>query len=365
MCSNGIHRLINRRIANVDKVFRYTFDSLASLPTFRAENGNIYGHKRIIGDYRRNFSTSSEESADKLTSEQLYEISDYHEYIYARITDVNGTQRSFLQRYLPVDSVQDALHVLHDFTDLPWCSTIALATLIVKIMMFPLWIAAERSRRMNAYLIPEVTELKHKFKEAYATGNTKAAQELQSRMFQIVKRKTFVKGSIIQVVATLSQGAIFASVYGGLRLFAINPRDCPNFTFESPLWLDSLALPDPYFILPSIFGMLMTIVCEQNNETAEMMRGNRKIDPKNAELVKEQRKQDILKGVSRGAIVVFTVYSLFMPASAFFYLVPSFLFQTLVRHSCNNFTVAKFFDLPLPIVKETPGKEVAKKNHKR
>ncbi|UKJ88895.2 hypothetical protein MACJ_002141 [Theileria orientalis] len=290
----------------------------------------------------------SDVGKEKLSLEELYEIPDYHDYILSRITELNGTKRTALQEFLPVDYLQQMFIAVHDYTNLSWAATICLMTLFFKLVSLPIWSNSERIRRMNAHLMPRAVELQEKANYAFATKNEKLARETQRQIFEMTKENSFMKGMLIQMGSTAFQGLMFGTVYGGLRLFAINPTFRPDFTFESCLWLDSLCLPDPYFILPSIFGILMTIVFEHNlsvNFSATEA-------SKGTVASNLQKRQKYMKLASRIGIIFFTFYGFTMPSSAFFYLIPSFLFQTILRYSCNRFEVARFLGIPMPIVKK-------------
>ncbi|BAM41181.1 uncharacterized protein TOT_030000444 [Theileria orientalis strain Shintoku] len=285
---------------------------------------------------------------EKLSLEELYEIPDYQEYLLSRITEVNGTKRSALQEFLPVDYLQQMFMAVHDYTNLSWAATICVMTLFFKLVSLPIWSNSERIRRMNAHLMPRAMELQEKANHAFATKNEKLARETQRQIFEMTRENSFMKGMLVQMGSTAFQGLMFGTVYGGLRLFAINPTFRPDFTFESCLWLDSLCLPDPYFILPSIFGILMTIVFEHNlsvNFSATEA-------SKGTVVSNFQNRQKYMKLASRIGIIFFTFYGFTMPSSAFFYLIPSFLFQTILRYSCNRFEVARFLGIPMPIVKK-------------
>ncbi|EAN31145.1 60Kd inner membrane family protein [Theileria parva strain Muguga] len=276
--------------------------------------------------------------------EELFEIPDYHQYLLTRITESNGSKRSFLQHFLPVDYVQQMFITVHDTLNLSWSTTICLITLFFKVLLLPVWSAAERSRRLNAVIVPDVVKLQEKAKQAFSTKNHELARETQLKIFELTKRNSFVKGVFTQTGATMVQGLMFGTVYGGLRLFAIDPKSRPDFTYEPCLWLDSLCLPDPYYILPTIFGFLMTIVFEHNISLT--IPNNLQSTP-DSRLEKLKNRQKNMKIISRIGIILITFYGLSMPSSAFFYLIPSFLFQTIVRYSCNKFNIARLLNIPM------------------
>uniref|UniRef100_A0A3B0NB47 60Kd inner membrane protein, putative n=1 Tax=Theileria annulata TaxID=5874 RepID=A0A3B0NB47_THEAN len=289
-------------------------------------------------------------SGESLGVEELFEIPDYHQYLMTRIMDLNGNKRSILQRFLPVEYVQQMFLTVHDCLNLSWSATIFLITLFFKLLLLPVWSAAERSRRLNAVIMPEVVKLQEKAKLAFSTKNHELARETQLKIFELTKRNSFVKGILVQIGATMVQGLMFGTVYGGLRLFAIDPNSRPDFTYEPCLWLDSLCLPDPYYILPTIFGILMTFVFEHNISLS--ISSNLQSNP-GSELEKLKNRQKNMKIISRIGIILITLYGCSMPSSAFFYLIPSFLFQTIVRYLCNKFNIARLLNIPTTPIKRS------------
>ncbi|GFE55522.1 mitochondrial inner membrane protein protein [Babesia ovis] len=264
----------------------------------------------------------------------------------------NGNTKSIIQRMLPVEFMRDALTTMHDATGLSWATTITALTISLKVGFVPLWALGERARRNNAHLVPIATELQEKMKEAQQSGDAKKVLEIQRAMFKLMARKTFIKGAALQILAAGTQGLTFAWVYGGLKMFAIEPRHSTEFIMEHPLWLDSLALPDPYYIFPVTLYLLMTSIYELNRITAEKMR---KASGVVSNALKEQEeRQNKMKYFTRASLAVFVLFSSNMTASTFFYLIPSFMFQAILRYTSQRGIVARLLRLPVPqIPKET------------
>ncbi|GBE59860.1 mitochondrial inner membrane [Babesia ovata] len=230
----------------------------------------------------------------------------------------NGTAKGLIQRILPVEWMRDVVISVHDSTGLSWAATITSLTVLFK----------------------------EQLREAQKTGNVKLAMEVQRKLYKQMTRKTFLKGAALQVIAAGTQGLTFAWVYGGLKMFAIEPRHCSEFVLEHPFWLNSLALPDPYYVFPVTLWFLMTLVYELNRTTAEKMRLS---SGAVSEAMREQEQRQVkLKYFTRVAIGVFAYFSCSMTAGTFFYLIPSFLFQTILRYLSQSVYVAKALRLPIP-----------------
>ncbi|EDO05841.1 putative cytochrome oxidase biogenesis protein 1-1 (OXA1) [Babesia bovis T2Bo] len=270
------------------------------------------------------------------------------EALFELVESHNGNRKGIIQRMLPVEFMRDVLTNIHESTGLSWATTITLLTLTMKVAFIPLWAMGERARRNNAHLVPIATELQERLAEARKEGNVKKSMEIQRIMYKQMLRKSFLKSAGLQILAAGTQGLTFAWVYGGLKMFAIEPRICPDFVMESPLWLKSLALPDPYYIFPATLYALMMSIYEMNRVTAERMR---KSSGKESNAMREQEERQVkMKYFTRAALGMFALFSCSMTSSTFFYLIPSFMFQTILRYLTQGGPAAKALRLPIPVI---------------
>ncbi|HWI61333.1 MAG TPA: membrane protein insertase YidC [Symbiobacteriaceae bacterium] len=109
--------------------------------------------------------------------------------------------------------------------------TILLLTLAVRLAMLPLALWQQRAARASATLQTEALEIQKRY----------AGEEAQKRLQELYGRSggTMLAGCL----PALLQWPVFMAMYGALNSFA----------FAVPaafLWLENLAAPDPYFILP-------------------------------------------------------------------------------------------------------------------
>ncbi|KAK1442254.1 hypothetical protein BgAZ_402840 [Babesia gibsoni] len=268
--------------------------------------------------------------------------------IFAMVVRHNGSSKGVLQELLPVEAIRDVIILLHDASGLTWSGTISVFTVMLKLAFVPLWAMGERARRNNAHLVPLAIQLQEELMQAHKSGDVKAAIQIQRRLYRQMTRKKFVKGAAIQMVAAATQAITFAWVYGGLKMFAVDPRHCPSFILEKSIWIDSLALPDPYYILPGVLWLLMTLTYELNRHTTEQIR--RTYGAKSDMMMEQEHKNKKMKYFTRGTIAIFAYFSCTMTSGAFFYLIPSFLFQAVVRYITQTGHMAKILRLPTPVL---------------
>lgn len=123
-----------------------------------------------------------------------------------------------------------------------WGWAIVVLTIIVKIVLFPLSAAAYKSMAKMRKLGPEMQRIK----EQYGDDRQKMSQEMM-KFYQ--KEKINPLGGCLPI---LVQMPVFIALYWML-LESVELRHAPF------LWIDDLAMKDPYFILPILMGASMFV----------------------------------------------------------------------------------------------------------
>lgn len=134
-----------------------------------------------------------------------------------------------------------------------WGVAIILLTVLIKLLFYKLSEIQYRGMARMRKFQPRMARLKEQY------GDDRA--ELQKRMMELYKKEGFnpMAGCWPLVV----QMPVFISLYWVLRE-AAELRQAPFF-----LWIHDLSAPDPYFILPIIFGVIM-LLQQKLNVTAVM-----------------------------------------------------------------------------------------------
>lgn len=65
--------------------------------------------------------------------------------------------------YSPIGLLQNALEWMHVSMDLPWFVTIALSTVIIRILLTPLVVLVQRNAAVMRNVMPEMQEIQGKF----------------------------------------------------------------------------------------------------------------------------------------------------------------------------------------------------------
>lgn len=178
----------------------------------------------------------------------------------------------------------------------PWWLSIALLTVIVRSLLFPLTIRQVKSMRAMQDLKPDMDKIRAKYKD-----NKQRQQEELMKLYQ--ERKVNPFGSCFPL---LIQMPIFIGIYVVVRSFGETHE---SFTSGGILWFQDLSVQDPFYVLPIVSAVTMLAASEITAKN---------LDP-------QQR------WMMRLLPVVFTVFLISFPAGLFMYWITSNL-VTLVQN---------------------------------
>ncbi|XP_029849798.3 mitochondrial inner membrane protein OXA1L isoform X2 [Ixodes scapularis] len=175
-----------------------------------------------------------------------------------------GTLQSMgLGGWAPSGMVQHCLDLLHSSTGLPWWATIALGTVVVKLLVFPAILKGQKNTiHMNNHL-PQMQVLQAKLSEARSCGNQMEAARYANELMLFMKEKQInpLKNMIIPMV----QAPVFISFFFALRGMANLPME--SFKTGGMLWFTDLTIPDPYCLLPLITSATLFFTIELGAES--------------------------------------------------------------------------------------------------
>ncbi|KAH8380198.1 hypothetical protein KR009_009443 [Drosophila setifemur] len=172
--------------------------------------------------------------------------------------------------YSPVGLVQNCMEFLHCTWDLPWWGAIAVGTLVVRTIIFPLVIVAQRnSAKMNNNM-PQMQLLQLKMTEARQSGNAIESARYAQEMMLFMKEKGV--NPLKNMVVPLAQAPLFISFFMGLRQMANTPVDSMH---DGGLWwFQDLTLSDPFYILPLITSATLYLTIEIGTDSARLSAAN-------------------------------------------------------------------------------------------
>jgi len=188
------------------------------------------------------------------------------------------------------------LEYFHDSWGLAWWLSIALVTVIVRSLLFPLTIKQVRSMRAMQDLKPDMDRIRAQFKD-----NRQRQQEELMKLYQ--DRNVNPLGGCLPL---LVQMPIFITMFYVIRGFG---AEHPSFTEGGILWFQNLAVQDPTYILPILSAVTLLAASEITSKN---------IDPQQRWLM-------------RVLPVVFIAFTYYFPAGLFVYWITSNL-VTLVQN---------------------------------
>lgn len=178
-----------------------------------------------------------------------------------------------------------------------WGLAIILLTIVVKVIFYPMTQKAFESGRKMQMLQPELNEIKEKYKD----DKMLQSQETM-KLFQ--KHKVSPAGGCLP---TLIQLPVWFALYNAL-LYSVELYD------SSFLYLEDLTSPDPYGVLPVMYGILMF-------GSQKLMR------PSNQGEVSEQ--QAMMMKMMKYMTVMFTIFMFTFPSGLVIYFCCNMLLSTL------------------------------------
>jgi len=121
----------------------------------------------------------------------------------------------------PVGLVQNCMEFLHCTWEIPWWGAIAMGTLAVRTIIFPLVILAQRnSAKMNNNM-PQMQMLQLKMTEARQSGNAIESARYAQEMMLFMREKGV--NPLKNMLVPLAQAPLFISFFMGLRQMANAP----------------------------------------------------------------------------------------------------------------------------------------------
>lgn len=206
----------------------------------------------------------------------------------------------FSNLFAPMISVLGGIMMFFHGLGAPWWLAIALLTIVVRGVLFPLTVKQVKSMRQMQELRPKLQEIQQKHK-----GDRQKLQEEQMKLYQ----ETGVN-PVGGCLPLLIQMPIFIGIFYTIREFGgtsgmIGVPDTQgtieSFTSGGMLWFQNLSQTDPLFLLPVISAVTMLGSMEMTNKQMEPQ----------------------MRWVMRVMPVVFMFFTIFFPAGLLVYIVTS------------------------------------------
>jgi YidC/Oxa1 family membrane protein insertase len=153
----------------------------------------------------------------------------------------------------------EVLLYFHNALGAPWWLSIALLTIVVRTLLFPLTVRQVRSMRAMQDLKPEMDRIRAQYRD-----NRQKQQEELMKLYQ--ERKVNPLGGCLPI---LVQMPIFIGIFYVIREFGgyrigdrVVPPKYESFHEGGILWFQNLSTADPYFVLPVLSALTMLAATE-------------------------------------------------------------------------------------------------------
>ncbi len=173
---------------------------------------------------------------------------------------INAIAEFFQSIFSPIVTVLgQVLLYFHEGLGAPWWLSIAMLTIVVRTLLFPLTVKQVRSMRAMQDLRPEMERIRAQYRD-----NRQRQQEEMMKLYQ--ERNVNPLGGCLPI---LVQMPIFIGIFylirefGGYRLGdRVVPPKYESFHEGGILWFQNLSDPDPLYLLPIISALTMLAATE-------------------------------------------------------------------------------------------------------
>uniref|UniRef100_A0A6M2E0J6 Putative mitochondrial inner membrane protein oxa1l n=1 Tax=Xenopsylla cheopis TaxID=163159 RepID=A0A6M2E0J6_XENCH len=149
---------------------------------------------------------------------------------------------------------------------MPWYAAIALGTVVVRTILLPLVIIAQRNAAKMNNNMPQMQALQMKMAQARQSGNQLEAARYSQEMTLLMKSKQL--NPIKNMIVPLAQAPLFISFFMGLRGMANAPVE--SLKDGGLFWFSNLTISDPYYLLPIITSTTMWLTIEVGADSARL-----------------------------------------------------------------------------------------------
>uniref|UniRef100_A0A0G4I3W7 Uncharacterized protein n=1 Tax=Chromera velia CCMP2878 TaxID=1169474 RepID=A0A0G4I3W7_9ALVE len=169
-----------------------------------------------------------------------------------------------------VESIQSFISVLREATGCSWIAAAVVCAWIARLLASPLAVKATKDMRRSLLLTPIEISQRQEIEEAKKGGREEEAKRLEEKLAEWQKLTNFSPFPISQLLNVAVQSSIFLGFYRATSSFAERPDIFKSHALEKPLWLDSVALPDPYGLLSlmAVGALIFNVEVARGNELA-------------------------------------------------------------------------------------------------
>eukprot|EP00922_Rhytidocystis_sp_ex-Travisia-forbesii_P059674 GHVS01088480.1.p1 GENE.GHVS01088480.1~~GHVS01088480.1.p1 ORF type:complete len:535 (+),score=105.35 GHVS01088480.1:127-1605(+) len=278
-------------------------------------------------------------------------LESYRAYLLDRCAEKVAIDSGPDDVYAPSFMTETMIHLIvaaKDTLQCPWSVALVVVGFGIRALSVPIAVGVERQKRRLAAVSPQTDEFQRRIRQATADGRPENLQKVQQE-FQEFRKKYGI--SLIPpntLFIFFVQMPIFGTVYQAIKALSSNPELFRQFALETPLWLDSLALPDPLSLLP-LMCLSVFLTNFQMSKYGELIlkdRAKSQITDKRMAMAEPSMLDRYGPWAIRGGACLVAFLARDLPGGLFLYLLIGFIVQLLVTQICRIKRVERFLDLP-------------------
>ncbi|CCD24257.1 membrane insertase OXA1 NDAI_0C05980 [Naumovozyma dairenensis CBS 421] len=161
--------------------------------------------------------------------------------------------------YWPADIIQHTLEYIHVYSGLPWWGTICVTTILIRLLMFPLYVKSSDTVARNSHIKPQLDKI---------TKELMSSTDISKSQLLALERKKLLTENGIKtrwLMAPMLQLPLAIGFFNALRHMANHPVD--GFTDQGIAWFQNLSLADPYLGLQFITAAVLISFTRLGGET--------------------------------------------------------------------------------------------------
>ncbi|KAL1411116.1 hypothetical protein Q8F55_002066 [Vanrija albida] len=236
----------------------------------------------------------------------------------------------------PAGWLRDALVGLHNITALPWWATIALMTVVVRVLLMRFVISNARHNVRLAAVQPQMGGLMKRLTEAKKAGDQSGQQVATQNLSELMKEHDV--SPFRPLLMPLMQMPFFLAFFYALRGLAAAPL--PQLKEGGFGWVLDLTVADPLYILPVTSIALQLLVLQFGADGSAAARGQSQM------------------AHMRNGLLMLSPLMVFMvsqfPAAVLFYWTTANTFTLFQALALQQPLVKKLFRIPPPPVVDAP-----------
>lgn len=163
----------------------------------------------------------------------------------------------------PSDQCLLLLNWINETAGLPcYAYTIGATTIAFRVLLFPLFVKAQRNSSRIAHMQPEMTALKNELDKSSGPVDAQRQQRYATEVKALFKK--YDCSMLDSLIAPLTSAPIFMSMFFGLKNGAEYFPEL--FSTGGLWWFEDLTAPDPYMIMPVLSASTFLLMTETGKE---------------------------------------------------------------------------------------------------